>query len=133
MKKLQLFVVFAFVLALVVPSAVKAAETPSSVIHVVTLAWKDGATETEIKGVLDGLKAAAAKFPGITRLWLKPIKVQGGPMGECAAPKPIQHIIVMEFADEAALKKYAGSEAQKEWYKTYIPMRGESRTHDISN
>ena len=39
----------------------------------------------------------------------------------------------MEFADEAALKAYGGSDAQKEWYKVYTPIREKSNTHDITN
>jgi hypothetical protein len=39
----------------------------------------------------------------------------------------------MEFADEAALKAYSGSPAQKEWYKAYLPIRKESTTFDITN
>ena len=34
--------------------------------------------------------------------------------------------LVMEFADEAALKAYTDSPAQKEWYKVYIPVRDSS-------
>jgi uncharacterized protein (DUF1330 family) len=48
-------------------------------------------------------------------------------------PEGYKNIIVMEFESEDALKKYAGSEAQKQWYKVYMPIRDESRTHDITN
>jgi hypothetical protein len=54
---------------------------------------------------------------------VKAIKVQG----------TATHAIVMEFADEAALKAYSGSDAQKEWYKVYLPIRGKSTTFDITN
>ena len=39
----------------------------------------------------------------------------------------------MEFESEEALKKYADSDAQKKWYEAYLPIRQESRTHDITN
>jgi hypothetical protein len=39
----------------------------------------------------------------------------------------------MEFASEAALKKYVDSPAQKKFYEVYKPIREESRTSDISN
>jgi hypothetical protein len=39
----------------------------------------------------------------------------------------------MEFASEQALKDYANSEAQKEWYKAYLPIRERSTTFDITN
>ena len=39
----------------------------------------------------------------------------------------------MEFADKEALTASAGSDAQKEWYKVYTPIRDKSNTHDITN
>ena len=75
------------------------------------------------KEALDGAAALPAKFKGITRVWVKSIKVQGGK----------NNAIVMEFADEAALKAYTDSDAQKEWYKVYLPIRKSSTTFDITN
>ena len=96
---------------------------PKTVIHVVTVKWKADATPTQIQAALDGVKALPAAYPGITRVWTKSIKVQGGKA----------NAFVMEFADEAALKAYADSPAQKEWYKVYQPIREESTTFDITN
>lgn len=39
----------------------------------------------------------------------------------------------MEFTGEDALNEYAGSDAQKEWYKTYTPIRERSTTLDVTN
>lgn len=96
---------------------------PKSVIHVVTVKWKADAKPEQIKAALDGVKALPAAYPGITRVWIKSIKVQGGK----------SNAFVMEFADEAALKAYADSPAQKEWYKVYTPIREESASFDITN
>jgi hypothetical protein len=96
---------------------------PKSVIHVVTVSWKAGTTPAQIQAALDGVKALPAAYKGITRVWTKSIKVQGGKA----------NAFVMEFVDEDALKAYADSPAQKEWYKTYIPIREESTTFDITN
>ena len=96
---------------------------PNSVIHVVTVAWKPGTTPEQIQAALDGVKKLPEQYKGITRVWTKSIKVQGGKA----------NAIVMEFADEAALKAYGDSPAQKEWYKVYAPIRGESTTFDITN
>jgi len=96
---------------------------PKSVIHVVTVKWKADATAKQIQAALDGVKALPAAYPGIKRVWIKSIKVQGDKT----------NALVMEFADEAALKAYADSPAQKEWYKVYIPIREESTTFDITN
>ena len=96
---------------------------PKTVIHVVTVKWKADATPAQIQAALDGVKALPAAYPGITRVWTKSIKVQGGKA----------NALVMEFADEAALKGYTDSPAQKEWYKVYTPIREESTTFDITN
>ena len=122
MKKLLMTLTIAGLLTLGA-AAVSAQTAPKSVIHVVTVSWKAGTTPEQIKTALDGVQALPAQFKGITRVWTKSIKVQGGKA----------NAFVMEFVDEAALKAYAGSEVQKEWYKTYLPIRGESTTFDITN
>jgi len=92
---------------------------PSSVIHVVTLDWNDGA---DIAAALAGVDKLGESYPGITRVWTRSIKAQGR-----------QAAFVMEFKDEQALKDYADSDAQKEWYEVYVGARKESRTFDITN
>lgn len=99
------------------------ATAPKTVIHVVTVAFKEGTTPEQIKAALDGVQKLPAAFPGITRVWTKSIKVQGNRT----------HAFVMEFASEQALKDYAGSDAQKEWYKVYEGIREASTTFDITN
>lgn len=105
------------------PANLPAQTAPTTVIHVVTVTWKPGTTPEQIQAALDGVKALPAQFSGITHVWIKSIKVQGGKA----------NAFVMEFADQAALKAYAGSPAQKEWYKVYIPIHAESTTFDITN
>ena len=96
---------------------------PKTVIHVVTVAWKEGTTPEQIQAALDGAKALPAAYKGISHVWTKTLKAQGDR----------SHIIVMEFADADAFKAYTDSPAQKEWYKVYMPIRGQSTTHDITN
>jgi hypothetical protein len=122
MKKLLTTLLTAGLLAFAATTA-SAQTAPKSVIHVVTVKFKSDATPEKIKAALDGVLALPSKYPGITRVWVKSIKVQGEKT----------HAFVMEFADEAALKNYADSSAQKEWYKTYLPVREESTTFDITN
>lgn len=110
-------------------SAKSAGTSPKSVIHVVTVAWKEGTTPEQIQAALDGAKALPSKYKGVTRVWTKPLKVQN--LEEAKLKKT--HVIVMEFADEKAFKNYTDSDAQKEWYKTYTPIRGQSTTFDITN
>jgi hypothetical protein len=105
-------------------SAAFAADTaPKSVIHVVTVSWKADATPAQIQAALDGVKALPSEYKGITRVWTKTLKAQGGKA----------NAIVMEFADEAALKNYTDSAAQKKWYEKYVPIREQSTTFDITN
>lgn len=128
MKKL--FILFFTVGCLLLGAANVSAQTaPKSVIHVVTIAWKEDATPAQIQAALDGVEALPAAYKGITRVWTNAIKVQNAP----GATLKKTHAVVMEFADEAALKGYSGSDAQKEWYKLYMPIRAYSTTFDITN
>jgi len=99
--------------------------TPKTVIHVITVQWKSGVTPAQIDKALKAAEALPAQYPGITRVWTKPIKKQ--------LPEGYTHVIVMEFASEDALAKYANSAAQKKWYEVYMPIREGSRTSDITN
>jgi hypothetical protein len=123
MKKFLLTLLAATLLSLGAATATAGESAPKSVIHVVSVKWKADATPEAIKAALDGVHALPASFKGITRVWTKSFKVQGD----------WSQVIVMEFADEAALKAYSGSDAQKEWYKVYLPVRERSNTHDITN
>jgi hypothetical protein len=96
---------------------------PTSVIHVVTVKWKADATPEQIDKAIKAVETM--NYPGLKNVWTKPIKMQ--------LPEGYRNIIVMEFESAQALKNYSGSEAQKAWYKVYMPIRDESRTHDITN
>jgi hypothetical protein len=110
-----------------------AANKPKTVIHVVTIQWKTGTTEEQIQSAIGGVEAAAKLYPGIKNIWLRSFKVQGQPIGDCPNAQPVTHAVVMEFESEKSLQDYAGSKAQEAFYKVYMPHRGESRTHDITN
>jgi antibiotic biosynthesis monooxygenase (ABM) superfamily enzyme len=122
MKKFITTLLTAGLLAVAATTA-SAQSAPKSVIHVVTVKFKADAKPEQIKAALDGVLALPGKHIGITRVWVKAIKVQGDKT----------HAFVMEFADEAALKAYTDSPAQKEWYQTYLPIREQSTTFDITN
>lgn len=129
MKKLLALVLAAAALSLGTASALAADTAPKSVIHVVTVAWKEGTTPEQIQAALDGAKALPASYKGITRVWTKTMNAQNAP----EVVKKRTHVIVMEFADEMALKDYKDSDAQKAWYKLYLPIRDLSTTHDVTN
>lgn len=97
---------------------------PQSVIHVVTVSWKKDATPEQIKAALDGAHQMPQSFKGLKRVWTKTIKSQH---------PDNKQVIVMEFENEQALKDYAGSDAQKAWYKAYTPIRERSMTFDITS
>ncbi len=124
MKKLITSLLVALLLSLGTSAALAQSETaPKSVIHVVTVSFKEGTTPDQIQAALKGAQELPKNFKGITRVWTRTIKAQGDRT----------HAIVMEFASEQALKDYAGSDAQKEWYKAYTPIRAQSTTFDITN
>src|SRR5688572_14022995 len=60
---------------------------PKTLLHVVTVAWKEGTTPEQIQAALDGAHKLTTTFPGITRVWTKTIKAQGNRT----------HVIAMEF------------------------------------
>ncbi len=99
------------------------ATAPKSVIHIVTVNFKEGTTPAQIKAAVDGVQKLPAAYPGITRVWTRAIKNQ----------TEMSHIFVMEFASEQALKDYSDSPAQKEWYKVYTDIRARSVTSDVTN
>lgn len=124
MKKLLVSLLTAGLLACsAVAVSAQTATAAKSVIHVVTVTWKDSATAEQIKAALDGAQKLPAAYPGVTRVWTKTLKAQGDH----------KNAIVMEFASEQALKDYTDSAAQKEWYKLYMPIRDRSTTFDITN
>lgn len=123
MKKKTIVIVSAVLAVLVAGMLFAAPAKPKSVIHVITVQWKAGASAADIEKAIKGVETM--NYAGLKNVWTKPIKMQ--------LPEGYKNIIVMEFASEQALKDYAGSEAQKQWYKLYMPVRDESRTHDITN
>lgn len=107
---------------------------PKSILHIVTLYYKPGTTEQQKQAVLSGIEKMAAEVPGIKNIWLKGVKVQGEYL-EKGAEKPTRYTdaFVIEFENEEAFEKYTDHPSHKEWEKLYLPIRGRSTTHDITN
>jgi len=97
---------------------------PSTVIHVITIHWKDGVTADQKASVSKATEEMARSLNGVKSLWMKPLKVQGTGFTDA---------IVMEFESKAAFDAYADSPAHRQWEKVYLPLREESRTHDVTN
>jgi cell division protein FtsX len=117
---------------------------PKSVIHVVTLYYKDGATDEQKKAVLAAVEKMAAELPGVKNVWLKSTKVQGVYMEKLTENRerasevsykahPFTDAFVIEFEDQSALERYADHPAHKAFEEAYLPIRGRSSTHDITN
>ncbi len=116
----------AFAAAVMLATGAFAADTkPKTVIHVITVKWKSDAKPAQIEQAIKAAEALPSQYPGITHVWTKLIKNQ--------IPEGYNHVIVMEFASEEALKKYTDSPAQKKWYEVYMSIREESFTSDITN
>jgi len=103
-----------------------AVEKPTTVMHIINVRFKPDAKPEDVKKAIAGIETMANKYPGIKRVWLTPFNVQGG-------ESKFTHVLVMEFESRDSLKKYAGSEAQKEWYKLWLNVRDLSNTHDVTN
>lgn len=97
---------------------------PATILHVVTIKWKADATAEQKKAVLDGVEKMAADVPGLKNIWVKGIKVQG---------EGYTDAIVMEFDSQKSFDAYKDHPAHKAWEKIYLPVRGQSTTHDITN
>src|ERR1035438_6007375 len=103
-----------------------AADTkPKTVIHVISVKWNPDAKPAQIEQAIKAAEALPSEYPGIIHVWTKPIKKQ--------IPDGYNHVIVMEFTSEDALKKYADSPAQKKFYDVYMPIREESRSTDTTD
>jgi hypothetical protein len=111
---------------------------PKTVLHVVTLYYRDGTTEEQKQAVLEGVEKMAAEIPGVRNIWLKPMKVQGTRAERQAdgsfRMRPMTDAFVIEFENEAAFKAYEDHPAHRAWADNiYLPIRGYSYTHDITN
>jgi hypothetical protein len=107
-----------------VKTAAAASNTPSTILHVVTVEWKADSTPAQQQAALDGLRKMAAEVPGIRNIWIKKIKVQ---------PAAFSTVFALEFESQAAFDAYAAHPAHKAWEKVYLPIREESQTQDITN
>jgi hypothetical protein len=101
---------------------------PKSVIHLVQVKWKAGATEAQKKSAIDGVEKMAAQVPGIKNIWMRQSRAQfwGDPRPDAAW--------VIEFESREAERAYEKSEGRKAWYdKLYDPIREESRSNQWTN
>jgi len=134
MKRITILIAAGAVLALLAWGANKF-NAPHSVIHVVTILWKEDSTPEQQQAALDGVKKMAGEIPGIRNVWIKALKVQGrGKPGKDGKPgRAYDSAFAIEFADQAAADRYVDHPAHLEWDKTYLAIREESISHQITN
>jgi hypothetical protein len=130
----------AFVLAAAAAVAGMAAAKyarPKTVIHVVTLYYKDGTTAEQKRQVVEGLEKMAGEVPGIHNIWLRPLAVQGviaerQPDGSMK-DRRLTDAFAIEFEDEAAWRAFSEHPAYKAWNAAFAPVRGQVRTQVLGN
>lgn len=135
MKRLVVLVAAAAAFVLLALGAANRFGAPHSVVHVVTILWKEDSTPEQQQAALDGVKKMAAEIPGVKNVWIKATKVQGRgkPAKDGKPGRPYDAAFVIEFADQAAADRYVDHPAHLEWNKTYLAIREESTSHQITN
>jgi antibiotic biosynthesis monooxygenase (ABM) superfamily enzyme len=105
-----------------------AADMPKSIIHLIVFKLKPGVAEADINAKLKPATEKLTKdFPGITRVWFTPTKVQHPEDG-------FKHAFVMEFKDKAALDAYEKSPARQDFLKVFYAIRdGGTSVFDVTN
>jgi hypothetical protein len=97
---------------------------PKTILHVVILKWNPGVSDTDKQLALEGVKAMAAKMPGIKNIWLKADRIQ---------PRDFNAAYAIEFKDRAAADAYAESPLHEAWEKQYVTMRQASISEQVTN
>jgi hypothetical protein len=98
--------------------------TPSTVIHHVSLKWKDQATDADKARVFGELKSLLSEVPGAKNLWTKTVKAQ---------PRELPQTFVIEFENQAALEAYANHPKKKAWNDFYYTVRETSQNNVTTN
>jgi hypothetical protein len=119
-----LFVLLVFAFGLLPLAQAQGVNMPKTIIHHVTLKWKDGASDADKQKVVDDLKAILADVKGVKNLWVKSTKVQ---------PAGFSQTFVIEFADQAALDAYAKHPKKKAWNDLYYSIRETSYNSVTTN
>jgi hypothetical protein len=97
---------------------------PQTVIHAVSIQWKQGVSQADRDKVLAGVKEMAEATPGVKNVWIKAERVE---------PRGFDDGFAIEFKDRAAADAYVLNLAHKNWNDIYFPLRASSITIDVSN
>jgi Stress responsive A/B Barrel Domain len=97
---------------------------PKTVLHVVILKWNPNVADSDKQLALEGVKAMAAKMPGIKNIWIRADRIQ---------PRDFNAAYAIEFKDRAAADAYAESPLHEAWEKQYVTMRQASISEQVTN
>ncbi len=111
---ISLFLLGILLVGILLSANAQSVNMPKTIIHHVTLKWKDGTTDADKQKVIDGLKAILAEVKGVKGLWVKSTKVQPGDFSQT---------FVVEFENQAALDAYAKHPKKKAWNDLYYSIR----------
>src|SRR5215467_13489880 len=79
---------------------------PKTVVHFVVYKWKNTASQDDKDKAIAGVKAMAAKIPGVKNIWLKTQRNQ---------IRDFDGVFAIEFASAEAAADYAESPLHETW------------------
>ncbi|HKM90779.1 MAG TPA: Dabb family protein [Candidatus Acidoferrales bacterium] len=97
---------------------------PKTVLQVTLIKWRAGVPDEEKQKAIDGVKAMAAQIPGMKTIWLKTDRMQ---------PRDWDAAFAIEFASRDAADDYALSPVHEKWEKSYLLLRENSLSPQLSN
>lgn len=97
---------------------------PKSVIHAVSIQWRQGVTDVDRQRILEGVKQMAETTPGVKNVWIKTERVE---------PRGFDDAFAIEFKDRASADAYVLSLSHQNWERIYLPLRISSISIDVSN
>lgn len=97
---------------------------PKTVIHMVVYKWKNTVSQDDKDQALAGIKAMAAKIPGIKNIWLKTQRNQ---------IRDFDGVYAIEFTSPEAAADYAESPKHEAWRKKWEELRENSLSFQASN
>jgi len=97
---------------------------PKTVLHVVIYKFKDATSNNDREVAISGIRAMAAKIPGIKNIWIKTERNQ---------IKDFSGVYAIEFTSAEAAADYAESPVHEAWAKKWQELRENSLSFQISN
>ncbi len=97
---------------------------PKTVLQVTLIKWRAGVPDADKLNAIDGVKAMAAQIPGMKTIWLKTDRMQ---------PRDWDAAFAIEFASRDAADDYALSPVHERWEKSYLLLRENSLSPQLSN